>query len=68
MANLFSNLSNHPYLDYVVGNSEQEVLDQLKQIRLPFKIVSIYSMGSRTVAWVDCSRPIKKKTKDNKGE
>lgn len=63
MADLGTNLSNYPNLDVLSDRSEQGLLDQLKQIRLPHKIITIYASGSRHFAWVSLTRPIKKITK-----
>jgi len=60
------NLTSYPNLDFIEGKSPQELKDLLTQIRLPHKIISIYAMGTRHIAWITISRPIKKI--NNKGE
>ena len=63
MTNLGENLTNYPNLTVFSDISEKKLLEQLIQIRLPHKIVSIYASGSRHFAWVSLTRPIKKVTK-----
>lgn len=64
MANLGDNLSTYPNLDVLTASTAEELLAQLKQIRLPYKLVSIYGLGSKHFAWVSLTQPIKKiKTK-----
>lgn len=56
-----TNLSNHPNLEFLEADGPTQLLEQIRQIRLPFKIISIYSNGRRHYAWVDLTQPIKKK-------
>lgn len=63
-AGLFDDLSGIKFLDFFVGNSPEELKAQIDQIRLPAKIISIYAIGSRHIAWVQSSTKIKKKLKE----
>ena len=60
------NLSSYPYLNFLEGKSAEDLKDQLVQIRLPFKIISIYSVGLRHYAWVSLTKQIKKIKQENK--
>lgn len=62
MANgLFDSLnSDSESLNYFVGLSADEIIAQLRQIRLPVKIISMYAVGSRHYCWFQTSAKIKK--------
>lgn len=47
-------------LDYVEGKSLEELRVRIKAIRLPTRIISIYSFGNRHVAWIITEAKIKK--------
>jgi len=67
---LGDNLSSYRNLDFFTGQSPEELKGQLDQIRLPFKIIAIYGSGGAHVAWVNLTKPVKKKkvsTKNKKG-
>lgn len=55
------NLSTYPNLDFLEADSPTELKSQLDQIRLPFKIIAMYSTGRRHYAWVSLTKPIQKK-------
>lgn len=59
-------LSSYPNLEYLEGATPQDLKDKLTQIRLPFKIISIYSVGSRHFAWVSLTKKIIKIKQENK--
>lgn len=62
---LFDSLnSSGENLEFLVGNSPQELLEMIRQIRLPLNIVSIYAIGSKHIAWFQTSARIIKKKKD----
>lgn len=61
---LFENLNINASLEYYKGNSEDEVLAFIKSIRLPLKIISIYSIGTKHVAWFQTSAKIVRKKKE----
>lgn len=57
----FSNLNPlGDNLDYIEAMSTRELLAQIKKIRLPVRIVSIYSYGSVHIAWIETKAKIKK--------
>lgn len=66
MADMFENLSNHPFLEFYVGDSPEDLRAQLSAIRLPFKVINIYAQGSRHYAWVSLTAPTKKRIKNIK--
>lgn len=55
------NLSSYPNLDFLEADNPKDLKVQLDQIRLPFKIISMYSTGRRHYAWVSLTKPIQKK-------
>jgi len=59
------NLSSYPNLNFLEGKSPQDLKEQLDQIRLPYKIISIYMAGSRHIAWVSLTKQIKKIKQEN---
>lgn len=61
---LFENLNLNASLNFLKGNSEEELLGMIKSIRLPLKIISIYSVGTKHVAWFQTSAKIVKKKKE----
>lgn len=63
---LGDNLSGHKNIEYLTGMSEEELKTQLLQIQLPYKIISMYAVGQKHVAWLDLTQPIVKKTKPKK--
>jgi len=56
------NLTSYPNLEHFSADDPKGLKDQLDQIRLPYKIISIYASGVRHVAWVSLTNPIVKKT------
>jgi hypothetical protein len=66
---LGDSLSENSKIEFLTGNSPDELQAQLKQIKLPFRIVTIYAMGGAHIAWIIPTNPIKKVSKTkNKGE
>lgn len=67
---LFQDLSNFGSLEFLIGNSPDELLEQLRSIRRESKLVSIYAYGNGTrhIAWFFTQATIKKvpKTKEKK--
>lgn len=47
-------------LNFLVGNSPEELEKMIKQITLPVQIISIYSSGSKHYAWFITTAKIKK--------
>lgn len=50
-------------IEFLQGESADDLKSQLDQIRIPYKIFSIYAQGNRHFAWINTSIPIKKKVK-----
>ncbi len=62
---MFENLNNYSQnLTFLEGLSAQELLDQIKQIKLPVQILSIYAVGSKHVAWIVTTAKINKVKKE----
>lgn len=61
---MFENLSGLKNIDFLIGITPQELLDQINTIRLPCRIISIYAVGSRHIAWVQCTSKLKKVKKE----
>jgi len=57
------NLTSHPHLDVLSARSPDALKALLDQIRLPYKVISVYGLGGRHFAWVSLTAPIKKKKK-----
>lgn len=53
-------------LEFLEGQSAQELLNQIKSITLPTKIIAMYSVGSRHFAWIQTTAKIKKVIKGEK--
>lgn len=64
---MFDSLNNlKDSLNFLTGNSPEELELMLKQINLPVQIISIYSSGSKHYAWFITTAKIKKvKEKSN---
>lgn len=60
------NLSAHKNIEFLYGNSPEELRDQLAAIQLPFKLITIYALGGRHYAWIVPTVKVTKvkKTKD----
>lgn len=57
----FSNLNTLAgTLEYVEAMSTRDLMAQLKKIKLPTKIISIYAYGSVHVAWIMTHAKLKK--------
>jgi hypothetical protein len=61
MANpvLTTNLSGRGYLIALDASTSQGVVDLLVQIKVPFKVVAMYSDGKRHYAVIETNRKIK---------
>ncbi len=66
MVELGENISGYKNIDLLTGASPEEIKAQLVQIKLPYKLIAIYSQGSNHVAWIVPTQPIQK-TKKPKG-
>jgi hypothetical protein len=58
-----SNISGSANIGYLSAMSEDDLLAQIRQIKLPFKILGMYSVGSKHIAWLTLTNPIKKRSK-----
>lgn len=64
---LFESINSNTHtLDYIVGDSAEELKALLKKITLPTNIVSIYAVGSKHFAWINTAAKIKKVKKEIK--
>lgn len=62
---LFDNLNiNSDNLQYFSADSAEELKSMISKVRLPLKIVSIYAVGNKHVAWFLTSAKIVKKKKE----
>jgi hypothetical protein len=65
---MFENINNlGNSLNYFVGNSPEEILEQVKQIKLPMQVISMYSVGAKHYIWFVTTAKIIKTT-TNKGK
>lgn len=60
---LFDNISDTQYVDYIAAQSADELLSQLRKIRLPVQVISIYANGGTHFAWIKTQAKLKKVTK-----
>jgi hypothetical protein len=63
---LFDSLNGLQNLTYLTGNSPEEIVTQIKSIRLPVRIISIYAMGSKHICWVETTAKLNKVSKKDK--
>lgn len=56
---LGDNLSNYGYLETLSAQKAEGLRDMLNQIKLPFKIVSIWSDGKRHYCLISTTRKLK---------
>jgi len=56
---LGDNLSHHKNLQVITASTASELATVLRDIQLPFSIISIYAQGARHYAWIVPSRPVK---------
>jgi hypothetical protein len=61
-------LTNYPNIDFIEAKSADEVKGLLSQIRMPYHIISMYSVGGLHYVWLSVSRPIKKVIEKKKSE
>lgn len=47
-------------LDYILAPSPAELLAEIKKVKLPLSIVTIYASGSNHIAWVRTFAKLKK--------
>lgn len=69
MSEMFDDLSGRGLIDFLEGNSAAELRDQLRQIRLPYRIEGFYSVGGRHFVFLTPTRElIKRAVKARKAE
>ena len=61
---LGDSLSENKNIEHLSGSSPEDLKTQLRQIKLPYRIVSIYSQGGAHIAWIIPTLPIKKVSKN----
>lgn len=57
---LGDNLSFYQCLEFFEASTPDKLKSILDSIRIPFKIVSMYSIGGKHIVWVNSERKIKK--------
>lgn len=61
---MIENLSGHSNLEYLEGSNIKDLVEQLRQITLPFKILATFTIGTRPTVILSLTRPIKKTKKE----
>ncbi len=61
---LENSLSENAKIQHLTASSPEELTEQLRQIKLPFRIVTIYAQGGAHIAWIIPTMPIVKKVKN----
>lgn len=64
-SDLFENLNNLKNLEFLEATNPEELKAQILSIRLPTRLVAMYSVGTKHIAWIQTTMPIKKKKKEN---
>ena len=62
----FENLNPYVKLEFLEGQSADELKNQLSQIRTPINILHMYAVGSRHFCWFLAQDKINKIKKGNK--
>ena len=67
MAELFDSLNPYQGLEVITARSPEELVNTIKAIRTPVKIINIVSHNSRFVAFImgDIRKPRKRKIKES---
>lgn len=60
---LFENLNSYENLDFLIGESAEDLKKQLNSIRSHIQIISIYATGARHICWFYTKTKINKKPK-----
>lgn len=60
---LFENLNSYEGLDFLVGDSAEDLKQQLNSIRSHIQILFIYATGTKHICWFTAKTKINKKTK-----
>lgn len=48
-------------LEFISADSPEELRLKLREIRLPTRLITIYAVGSKHVAWIQTTAKLKKK-------
>jgi hypothetical protein len=64
--NLGDSLSRFGNINFLIGDSPEDLQRMLREIRIPFQIVSMYAQGTKHLAWINSDIPVIKQQK-NKG-
>lgn len=62
---MFDSLNNLEKLEFLVGDSPESLKAMLKSITLPVRLLSIYAVGTKHIAWIMTDARIKKVKKED---
>lgn len=66
---MFTNLNEKGQgLEYLVGNSPEELLAMIRLFDLPTSIVAIYAVGTKHIAWILTTQKVVKVKRGTKSE
>jgi len=57
---MFDNLNLYSNIDFIQARSPQELIDLIKQIKTPIRIISIVTNGGFQVCYFQTNNPVKK--------
>lgn len=60
---MFENLNKYQNLNFLTGDSPEDLLRQIQSIRLPTQVLQIYGMNGKHYAWILTEAKIVKKPK-----
>lgn len=63
MAALFENLNGLQNIDFLVGDSPEDLRAQIRQIRTPVKELGFVVQGSKHIVWLLPLNPLRKRTR-----
>jgi|JI102314A2RNA_FD_contig_123_7180_length_759_multi_1_in_0_out_1_2 hypothetical protein len=58
------NLAGNPNIDFLIGSDMQDLVNQLRQLNMPYKILSSHTIGTRPAVILSLTKPIKKIKKE----
>lgn len=61
----FYNPNQFSSINFLMGDSADELISQIKQITQPIKIISMYAQGNKHYCWFVGNVKIKRKVKEN---
>lgn len=56
----FENLNPYSNLEFLTGNSPEDIKDQLVQLKFPIRIIQMYAAGTKHFVWFQSSEKINK--------